>query len=199
MTSSTHDHIDAGTWGEPHIEEVAEHVFAYIQPDGGWWINNTGFVLGERTVLCIDSCATERRTRGLLHAIDAVQRRLGRGAEPTARLLVSTHQHGDHTNGNCLMPDATIIGHPLCREAISRRDPSTRRLVGACGVGRARTGSPVRHLRAQARRVRRRRPRGVTALQHPGAHDQRRGGVVARATRACSPGTWCSTGERRSS
>ena len=33
-------------------------------------------------------------------------------------MLVNTHQHGDHTNGNCLMPDATIIGHPLCREAI---------------------------------------------------------------------------------
>ena len=85
MTSSNHEHIDAGTWGEPHIEEVAEHVFAYIQPDGGWWINNTGFILGERTVLCIDSCATERRTRALLEAIDAVHRRLGgrgRGRRP---------------------------------------------------------------------------------------------------------------------
>jgi len=33
-------------------------------------------------------------------------------------MLVSTHQHGDHTNGNCLLPDATIIGHPRCRDAI---------------------------------------------------------------------------------
>jgi cyclase len=89
-------------------------VFAYIQPDGGWWINNTGFVLGERAVLCVDSCATERRTRAFLAAIDAV-----RPGRPGARMLVNTHQHGDHTNGNCLLPDATIIGHERCREAIS--------------------------------------------------------------------------------
>jgi cyclase len=88
-------------------------VYAYIQPDGGWWINNTGFVLGTSTVLCIDSCATERRTRAFLEAIDAV-----RGQRPGARLLVNTHQHGDHTNGNCLLPDAAIIGHQRCREAI---------------------------------------------------------------------------------
>jgi cyclase len=88
-------------------------VYAYIQPDGGWWINNTGFVLGEGTVLCIDSCATERRTRAFLAAIDAV-----RQGRPGARMLVNTHHHGDHTNGNCLLPDATIIGHQRCREGV---------------------------------------------------------------------------------
>jgi cyclase len=88
-------------------------VYAYIQPDGGWWINNTGFVLGDDAVLCIDSCATERRTRAFLEAIDVI-----RGQRPGARMLVNTHQHGDHTNGNCLLPDATIIGHERCREAI---------------------------------------------------------------------------------
>jgi cyclase len=31
---------------------------------------------------------------------------------------VNTHHHGDHTNGNCLLPDATVIGHRRCREAI---------------------------------------------------------------------------------
>ena len=62
---------------------MAERVFAYIQPDGGWWINNTGFVVGERTVLCIDTCATERRTRAFLDAVDAVQRRRG-AAGPAA-------------------------------------------------------------------------------------------------------------------
>ncbi len=88
-------------------------MYAYIQPDGGWWINNTGFVLGEHTVLCIDSCATERRTRAFLAAVDAV-----REGRPGARMLVNTHHHGDHTNGNCLLPDATIIGHQRCREGI---------------------------------------------------------------------------------
>ena len=31
---------------------------------------------------------------------------------------MNTHHHGDHTNGNCLLPEATIIGHHRCREAI---------------------------------------------------------------------------------
>ena len=71
------------------------------------------------SVLCIDSCATERRTRAFLDAVDACAApSAGLDGARGARLLVNTHQHGDHTNGNCLMPDATIIGHHRCREAI---------------------------------------------------------------------------------
>ena len=29
---------------------------------------------------------------------------------------VNTHHHGDHTNGNCFLPFATVIGHERCRE-----------------------------------------------------------------------------------
>jgi cyclase len=103
---------------------VADGVYAYIQPDGGWWINNTGFVIGPETVLCIDSCATERRTRAMLAAVDATvgeHDAASPGAAATARahLLVNTHQHGDHTNGNCLHSGATVIGHHGCRQAIA--------------------------------------------------------------------------------
>ncbi len=118
MTSTSHDHPRAHQLPPPRTEEVAERVYAYIQPDGGWWINNTGFVVGERTVLCIDSCATERRTRAFVEAVDSVQRQRAAHRGPGSRLLVNTHQHGDHTNGNCIMEGATIIGHHRCREAI---------------------------------------------------------------------------------
>ena len=94
----------------PHTEEVAEGVFAYVQPDGSWWINNTGFVAGP-SVLVIDTCSTERRTRAFLEEIDHRS-----GSVP--RTLLNTHHHGDHTNGNCLLPFATILGHTRCREAI---------------------------------------------------------------------------------
>jgi cyclase len=117
MTSTIHDHPGAHELPPPRAEEVAERVYAYIQPDGGWWINNTGFVLGENSALCIDTCATERRTRAFLDTVEGVRRERGlRGGGP--RMLVNTHQHGDHTNGNCLVPEATIIGHHLCRDAI---------------------------------------------------------------------------------
>lgn len=107
---STHDH--AGRPLSPPITvEVADGVFSYVQPDGSWWINNTGFLVGDTTVVGIDTCATERRTRGLLAAIAAV-------TPQPVRTLVNTHHHGDHTNGNCLFPEATIIGHHRCRDGV---------------------------------------------------------------------------------
>ena len=95
----------------PHTVEVADGVFAYVQPDGSWWLNNTGFVRGPDAVVAIDATSTERRTRALLSAIATAC------ASPT-RVLVNTHHHGDHTNGNCLLPDATVIGHHLCRDEV---------------------------------------------------------------------------------
>jgi cyclase len=90
---------------------VADGVFAYVQPDGSWWINNTGFLVGADGVVSIDTCATERRTRDYLDAVAAV-------TPQPVRTLVNTHHHGDHTNGNCLLPAATIIGHERCRDGV---------------------------------------------------------------------------------
>ena len=91
--------------------EVADGVYAFIQPDGSWWLNNAGFVVGASDVLSVDACATEARTRRYLSAIERVA-----GCRPST--LVNTHHHGDHTNGNCLFSEATIIGHRLCRELV---------------------------------------------------------------------------------
>jgi len=33
---------------DARLEEVADGIYAYIQPDGSWWINNTGFLVGRR-------------------------------------------------------------------------------------------------------------------------------------------------------
>ena len=110
MSSDQHDHRHEAL-APPEVVEVADGVFGYIQPDGTWFINNTGFVAGRRTVLSVDTCATERRTRAYLETVEKVA-----GAKPT--LLVNTHHHGDHTNGNCLAPFATIVGHERCRAEI---------------------------------------------------------------------------------
>jgi cyclase len=95
----------------PHTVEVADGVFAYLQPDGSWWLNNTGFIVGDDAVVAIDATSTERRTRSLLDAIRSV-------TTTPVRTLVNTHHHGDHTNGNCLFADATVIGHRLCRDGV---------------------------------------------------------------------------------
>ena len=104
----------------PSVEEVSPGVFGFVQLDGSWGLNNCGFIVGRDAVLAIDSCFTERRTRGLLDTI----RRHG-GALPV-QALVNTHHHGDHTFGNYLFPTATIIGHEKCREMILREGLGTR-------------------------------------------------------------------------
>ena len=108
MSPSQPDHDELGP---PRVEEVSEGLFAYIQPDGSWFINNTGFLVGRSGVVSIDTCSTEARTRAYLEAIRAVTDR-------PVRTLVNTHHHGDHTFGNCVLRPAAVLGHERCREQI---------------------------------------------------------------------------------
>jgi cyclase len=103
--------------GRPEVQEVSGGIYAYVQPDGTWWINNTGFLVGPQGVISIDTCSTERRTRAYRDAIAAVT-----GAP--VRTVINTHHHGDHTFGNCLFPGASIIGQERARaEAIAFGPP----------------------------------------------------------------------------
>ena len=111
---SSHGHPDDASLGPPETVEVADGVFAYVQPDGSWWINNTGFLVDEEAsrVVAIDTCSTEKRTRAFLSAVASV-------TPLPVRTLVNTHHHGDHTNGNSLVAEgATIIGHHVTREEV---------------------------------------------------------------------------------
>ncbi|MGY1812668.1 MBL fold metallo-hydrolase [Blastococcus sp. SYSU D00820] len=94
--------------GPPRAEEVGDGLYAYVQPDGSWMINNTGFLVGPDGVVSVDACSTEARTRAYL---DTVRQITGRGV----RTLVNTHHHPDHTAGNGLLPDATIVAHEAAR------------------------------------------------------------------------------------
>ena len=108
MSPTAPDHPEPGP---PQLIEVADRVFAYVQPDGTWYINNTGFIVGDRSVISIDACSTERRTRAYLDQIARVT------AAPVTT-LVNTHHHGDHTYGNCVFGDITIVGHERCRTEV---------------------------------------------------------------------------------
>lgn len=105
-----HGH-DSGSMDPAQIHEVSDGVYAYIQPDGTWWINNTGFIVAHDGVIAIDTCATEHRTRTFLSAVE------NKTPQPI-RVLINTHHHGDHTHGNYLTHPATIIGHDKCREMV---------------------------------------------------------------------------------
>ncbi len=96
------------------LSEVVDGVYAWVQPDGTWWVNNAGAVAGKDGLLVVDTCATETRTRRFLGALGSAT------ADAPIRWAVNTHQHGDHTYGNSLLPDSTVlIGQTAMREALS--------------------------------------------------------------------------------
>ena len=117
MSSSVHDAVDHEL-PPPVLREVSDGIHAYIQPDGSWWINNTGLLVGSRGAVSIDSCATQRRTRAYLAAIASV-------TDQPVRTLVNTHHHGDHTHGNWLFGGATVVAHERTRtEVIAAGKPN---------------------------------------------------------------------------
>jgi cyclase len=134
-----HAHRVDPTVSAAHLVEVADGVHAWVQPDGTWWVNNAGAVTGGDGTLIVDTCATEARTRRFLDAVDRAT-----GGAPV-RFAVNTHEHGDHTFGNSLLPeDAALIGHPTMRDHLLV-DP----LIDACPPA----WTPVPEWGAVTRRV----------------------------------------------
>src|ERR1700722_3598465 len=114
MNSLTRDITDPGV---PGLTQVSPGIYAYLQPEGTWWIKNAGFLLGPQGVVSIDTCSTRRRTEAFVRAIGSV-------TSAPVRAVVNTHHHGDHTFGNCLFPNAAIIAHERTRaEAIAFGPP----------------------------------------------------------------------------
>jgi Metallo-beta-lactamase superfamily len=144
---------------DARLHEVASGVYAYVQPDGTWWINNTGFLTGPQGVISIDSCSTQRRTRAYQEAIATV-------TPAPVRAVINTHHHGDHTFGNCMFPGAAIVAHERARaEAIAFGPPRellstsrtwTRHAAGApVAIARTREVGILPCVGARARHIRR--------------------------------------------
>ncbi|HMC08107.1 MAG TPA: MBL fold metallo-hydrolase [Actinomycetota bacterium] len=108
----TQGNPDGGLSPPPTIEEVGGGIYAYLQLAGQWGLNNSAFVVGSGAVTLVDTCFTQRRTRALLEAVRSITDR------PIATLF-NTHEHGDHTWGNFLLPESTtVVGHERCREGM---------------------------------------------------------------------------------
>lgn len=108
-----HHHTPDPTPNAAALHEVVDGVYAWVQPDGSWWINNSGAITGEQGTIIVDTCATQERTTRFLQAVRAAT------DDAPIRLAANTHQHGDHTYGNCLLPDsAVLVGHEAMRAGL---------------------------------------------------------------------------------
>jgi cyclase len=87
------------------LRELADGVYAYIQPPGGWCVSNAGVIVDDARAVVIDTLATQARAGRLQAQVDRLQ-------PAPARIVVNTHHHGDHIFGNHLYgPAATIVAH----------------------------------------------------------------------------------------
>ncbi|WP_298211627.1 MBL fold metallo-hydrolase [Ferrimicrobium sp.] len=92
--------------------EVGDGIFAYIQRDGSWYLNNAGVIPDRKLSFFIDSAATVARAEALLDEAH----RLGVGDRVG---MVATHHHGDHTNGNATIDPTFLVSHSTVPEEMS--------------------------------------------------------------------------------
>jgi glyoxylase-like metal-dependent hydrolase (beta-lactamase superfamily II) len=85
------------------LHQVADGVWAWLQPDGGWGLSNAGLVDGGGSSLLVDTQYDLPRTRRMLAAMAEVT------ATSPIEDAVNTHGNGDHCYGNELLDPAVRI------------------------------------------------------------------------------------------
>jgi len=88
---------------ETGLHEVADGVFAYLQPDGGWGWSNAGLFVTRDSSLLVDTLFDQVLTRRMLDAMEPVT------ATRPIDTVVNTHANGDHCYGNGLLEGAEIV------------------------------------------------------------------------------------------
>lgn len=101
------------------LHEVADGVWAYLQPDGGWGWSNAGLIADHDVSLLVDTLFDLRLTAEML---DTMRRQVQ--AASTIATVVNTHANGDHCFGNSLVSSAEIVASRACAEEMAALPPS---------------------------------------------------------------------------
>jgi cyclase len=105
------------------LVQVADDVWAWVQPNGGWGEANAGLVLGSDAGLLVDTLWDQRLARQML------ERMSGAIAGRPLRFVFNTHSDGDHWWGNRAVPgEAEILTTTASRETMDR-DAGPRELA----------------------------------------------------------------------
>src|SRR5207237_497458 len=121
--SSIHLHPHTEVMPEPQVKQVGPGIYAYVQLDGSWGLNNPAFFVGSRAVTLVDTCFTEARGRALRAAIGGVS------DLPVRRLLVA----GDLVFSRCtpFVVMGSLAGHLRALETL--RDLGAETIVPGHG------------------------------------------------------------------
>ncbi|MFE0464625.1 MBL fold metallo-hydrolase [Kitasatospora sp. NPDC058965] len=98
---------------EGRLQEVADGVYGWVQPDGGWCLNNSGVIVSRGEAALVDTAATRARALALRAAVRTL-------TPHPVRTVVNTHFHGDHTFGNFVFtPEAVVVAHERTRSEMA--------------------------------------------------------------------------------
>ena len=88
-------------------ERVSENVY-WFQSEVYAQVT-AGAIIGPQWATVIDTLATPEETLNMRSFIEE-------DLSVSVRYIINTHNHADHTWGNCFFPGATIISHTACRD-----------------------------------------------------------------------------------
>ena len=88
-------------------ERVSENVY-WFQSEVYAQVT-AGAIVGPQWATVIDTLATPEETLNMRSFIEE-------DLNVSVRYIINTHNHADHTWGNCFFPGATIVSHTACRD-----------------------------------------------------------------------------------
>jgi glyoxylase-like metal-dependent hydrolase (beta-lactamase superfamily II) len=100
---------------DTRVEEVRPGVYAYIQEDGGWFLDNAGFIVGENDAIVIDSLSNAVKTNNFINEIKKI-------TDNPLSFLINTHHHTDHIWTNYLFSSKTICSERCREETLKEKD-----------------------------------------------------------------------------
>ncbi|HEY5076644.1 MAG TPA: MBL fold metallo-hydrolase, partial [Acidimicrobiia bacterium] len=97
------------------LHELADGVWAWLQPGGESGVSNAGVVADDDGLTVIDTLMVRSQWEPFANAVA----RLGR----PVRRLVLTHAHVDHVGGTRAFPMASVLGSPQTSELLDGEMP----------------------------------------------------------------------------
>ena len=98
------------------LHELGEGIYAYIQPDGSWCLNNAGLIVDGQQAMLVDTLTDLAHTQEML---DSIYEK----TNASINSVVITHGNIDHWLGNELVKDAEIIATEKCAEEMKGMPP----------------------------------------------------------------------------
>ena len=120
------------------LRELGNGSFAWMQPDGGWGLSNSGLVTDDKVALLIDTMFDYAHTRKMLDSF-------AHASAARIRTVFNTHHNGDHCYGNALVEGAEIVATEGAAAAMAHESPAMLAGMMKAAPGLGLTGAYLTH------------------------------------------------------